>query len=220
MMACRNDGHMVLGYSPYKREGGILNWFIRFETLMTAIQYFTWATAGRSYMGVGRNLLYKRDLFLKSDPYGSYANIPYGDDDLFVQQASIVTKVNVCYEPTAHVFTDAPKTWTGWMHQKHRHMSAAHHYQLGKWWQPGLYGLALIMHWVLLPVMMVYFFKVWWVACWIAGLVVRWFTYRTWTIRLGSQDNAFWYPVFEVIYAAYLAGMGIITLLVKKKTWN
>jgi hypothetical protein len=37
---------------------------IRFETLLTAMQYFSWAKVGHPYMGVGRNLTYKKKSFL------------------------------------------------------------------------------------------------------------------------------------------------------------
>jgi hypothetical protein len=37
---------------------------IRFETLLTAMQYFSWAKVGHPYMGVGRNLTYKKEEFL------------------------------------------------------------------------------------------------------------------------------------------------------------
>jgi hypothetical protein len=36
---------------------------IRFETVLTAVQYFSWAKSGLPYMGVGRNLAYKEEFF-------------------------------------------------------------------------------------------------------------------------------------------------------------
>jgi glycosyltransferase involved in cell wall biosynthesis len=54
---------IVLGYGAYKKKKGLLNKLIRFETFHTALQYFSYALAGIPYMGVGRNLSYKRDVF-------------------------------------------------------------------------------------------------------------------------------------------------------------
>jgi glycosyltransferase involved in cell wall biosynthesis len=55
---------IVLGYGGYeKKERSFLNKIIRFETVLTAVQYFSWAKLGAPYMGVGRNLAYKRDEF-------------------------------------------------------------------------------------------------------------------------------------------------------------
>src|SRR5690606_23863172 len=50
---------IVLGYGAYEKvPGSFLNKLIRFETMLTAVQYFSWARAGLPYMGVGRNLAY------------------------------------------------------------------------------------------------------------------------------------------------------------------
>ncbi|MEJ0034400.1 MAG: glycosyltransferase [Bacteroidota bacterium] len=61
-----NETNIVLGFSAYEKHPGVLNAFIRFETFLTAIQYIGFALVGRPYMGVGRNLAYRRKLFLES----------------------------------------------------------------------------------------------------------------------------------------------------------
>lgn len=76
---------MILGYSPYQKKPGWLNSLIRFETVITSIQYMSWSMAGRPYMGVGRNMMYSREMFLRYQPYKDHT-IPYGDDDLLVQR--------------------------------------------------------------------------------------------------------------------------------------
>ncbi|MCH5720848.1 glycosyltransferase [Niabella hibiscisoli] len=57
---------IVLGYGPYEKHPGFLNKVIRFETFHAALQYLSYALAGHPYMGVGRNLSYKKDLFLST----------------------------------------------------------------------------------------------------------------------------------------------------------
>ena len=52
---------VVLGYGAYKKYPGFLNKLIRFETFHTALQYFSYALAGKPYMGVGRNLSYRKE---------------------------------------------------------------------------------------------------------------------------------------------------------------
>ena len=220
-MVSQNQGQeLVLGYSPYKRTGGLLNLIVRFETVMTGIQYLSWAMKGRPYMGVGRNMLYSRRLFLEANPYQGHEGIPYGDDDLWVQQASRLTTVNVNFEKAAHVYSDPPISWSQWIKQKHRHLSAGHHYSHASLWQPGIYGMALIMHWLLLPLFLPIAFDSLMFTVLVIGLAVRWDTYRRWARQLGDMDTAWWYPLLDIGYALYLAGMGIFTSVVKKKTWN
>jgi cellulose synthase/poly-beta-1,6-N-acetylglucosamine synthase-like glycosyltransferase len=217
---------LVLGYSPYASTVGkrfiasLLNFCVRFETVMTGIQYLSWAMTGKPYMGVGRNMLYPRALFQEVNPFKDHAGIPYGDDDLWVQQAASMAKVSVAFDKASHVYSDPPQTWGEWLRQKHRHMSAGHHYQKKRWWQPAVYGVALIVHWALLPFFIPFATDSMMFVALILGLAVRWDTYRKWTFRLGDRDTAMAYPLLEVGYALYLAGMGVVTLLAKKKTWN
>ncbi len=220
MVLHTNGNDVVIGYSPYIKDKGILNGFVRFETVMTAIQYFSWALMGRPYMGVGRNMLYPRQLFQELNPFKDHSNIPYGEDDLWIQQASRVAQVNVNLEEASFMYSDSPASWRAWFRQKHRHMSAGHHYRKKSWWQPGVYGMALITHWFTLPFLLmivvqsdISFFL-------IAGLMIRWITYIQWTQKLGEKDTRIWYPLAEVGYAVYLAAVGLWTIIAKKKTWN
>ena len=219
VMYCHGD-NLVLGYSPYVKSKGFLNLFVRFETVMTGMQYLSWALMGRPYMGVGRNMLYPRKLFQQEDPYKNQKDIPYGDDDLWVQQASSKSKVVVNTEKASHVFSSPATSWKQWFKQKHRHLSAGHYYQMKAWWQPGLYAMALMSHWVLLPFLMMSSPDNMLLAGFFLGLAVRWDTYRRWTSRLGDRDTDLWYPLLEVGYALYLAVMGFITIVAKQQKWN
>lgn len=57
---------IILGYGPYNKSGGFLNLIIRYDTFMIAVQYLSFALAGIPYMGVGRNLSYRRSISILS----------------------------------------------------------------------------------------------------------------------------------------------------------
>src|SRR4030095_12930501 len=98
----------VLGYSPYLKLNGWLNLFIRFETLMTGMQYLSWGMMGRPYMAVGRNVLYARELLLEKNPFQNHTDIPYGDDDLAIQSLAGQAQVSVCLDREAHMISSPP----------------------------------------------------------------------------------------------------------------
>ena len=52
------------------------------------MQYLGMAIRGVPYMGVGRNLGYRRSLFFEKKGFGSHINLASGDDDLFVNSNS------------------------------------------------------------------------------------------------------------------------------------
>src|SRR5690606_19848156 len=81
MQSSFQQKEIVLGYSPYIRHKGLLNAIIRFETFYTALQYFSFALKGYTYMGVGRNLAYTKTLFFKHKGFASHMHILSGDDD-------------------------------------------------------------------------------------------------------------------------------------------
>ena len=86
--AYRKNTEVVIGYGPYFKRKGLLNKLIRFDTLYTAIQYLSMALANMPYMGVGRNLSYRKSTFFKNKGFTSHYNIPSGDDDIFISQVA------------------------------------------------------------------------------------------------------------------------------------
>ena len=219
MEASRKGNAYVLGYSPYAFRKGWLNQIIRFETIMTAIQYFSWATLGRPYMGVGRNLLYRKEAFLQVNPFENNGGVIYGDDDTIVQSFK-EQPVVVNVDPNAFVVSDPPGSWKAWIKQKHRHLSAARHYRLKDWLKPGLYGISLVIHWLLLPVIFVLFPLANGLPVFLIGIIIRWTIYSRWKKRL-REKNAMWpYPLLELLYAFYLGTTGILTAIKSKRHWS
>ena len=66
---------IVLGYGAYHKKKGLLNVIIRWETFHTALQYLSYALAGIPYMGVGRNLSYKKAIFYRHKGFTAHSNI-------------------------------------------------------------------------------------------------------------------------------------------------
>ncbi len=211
---------VVLGYGPYTKASGWLNTFVRFETVMTGIQYISAALHGRPYMSVGRNILYPRHVFFEAMKGNSFLDVPYGDDDLTIQSLPPSVQYFVCYEEKAHVFSESAETWPALWKQKHRHMSAGHHYSFQHWWRPGIFGIALIFHWILLMVLFFCFPAMRFLPVFIIGLGIRWLCYGLWAASLGDLDTVKFYPLLELQYAFYLGAMGMYTMMNKKKTWN
>ncbi|MBI5914910.1 MAG: glycosyltransferase, partial [Bacteroidetes bacterium] len=87
--------HIVLGVAPYDEAPGPLNKFVRFEACYTAMQYLAFALASLPYMGVGRNLAYRKELFERTGGFRNHEYLASGDDDLFVNEAAGSGKVGI-----------------------------------------------------------------------------------------------------------------------------
>ncbi len=120
---------IVLGYGAYKKKPGFLNKLIRFETFQTALQYFSYALAGMPYMGVGRNLSYKRDVFIRNKGFSSINQMPSGDDDLFINQVANRNNTAIVIDKDAHTLSEPKTTFNDWMTQKYRHYTTSKYYK-------------------------------------------------------------------------------------------
>jgi glycosyltransferase involved in cell wall biosynthesis len=120
---------IVIGYGGYKPQPELLNKFIRYDTLMIAMQYLGLALAGIPYMGVGRNLSYRKSLFFKNKGFASHYDISSGDDDLFINETANKNNVSVEIHPESHTRSEPKHIWKQWFLQKKRHFSTADRYK-------------------------------------------------------------------------------------------
>jgi hypothetical protein len=93
------------------------------------VQYISLAVAGKPYMGVGRNLAYRKSLFFKNKGFASHYNLLSGDDDLFVNETSTKTNTAVEIDPASFTRSEPDTSWKNWFAQKKRHFSTASKYK-------------------------------------------------------------------------------------------
>ena len=110
-------------------EPGLLNDYIRYETMFTAMQYFGMAMAGVPYMGVGRNLAYRRSFFFEKGGFGPHNHIMSGDDDLFVNRNATPDNCSLMLSHDSFTLSVACQTTSEWIKQKRRHLTAAAWYK-------------------------------------------------------------------------------------------
>jgi glycosyltransferase involved in cell wall biosynthesis len=147
---------IVIGYGAYHRRKGLLNKLIRFETFHTALQYLSYALAGIPYMGVGRNLSYKKGLFLRNKGFSSINHIPSGDDDLFINKVATKENTKVVIDPDAITRSIPKTTWSSWLRQKSRHYTTAKYYKPIHKFYLGLYFATQFMYYPLLVASLIF----------------------------------------------------------------
>ncbi len=153
---------IVLGYGGYKKAKGILNKIIRFDTFHTALQYLSFALAGQPYMGVGRNLAYKKQLFFKQKGFASHHHLPGGDDDLFINGCANGLNTAVVVDKDAFTLSTPAKNWSTWVAQKERHNATGKFYKLK---DRVVLGIYMVTHILFYPALVCafYFLPMTWV---------------------------------------------------------
>jgi biofilm PGA synthesis N-glycosyltransferase PgaC len=195
---------LALGFSPYRRQPGVLNAFIRYETIYTAIQYHSFALSGIPYMGVGRNLAYDKRLFMRDHGFEAHAHVLSGDDDLFVNRVARAHNTVIVLHPDAFVFSEPQSAWRGYYYQKRRHLGAGRHYKPVHQALLGLlaashcghYGLGLILLCggaMTLSVLIYYLVRIGVVSL-LGGLIAR---------KLGDPSLRPWIPLFDAAFVWY-----------------
>jgi cellulose synthase/poly-beta-1,6-N-acetylglucosamine synthase-like glycosyltransferase len=120
---------IVLGYGAYIREKSLLNSYIRYETMFIAMQYFGMSMAGKPYMGVGRNMAYRKGFFFESGGFGPHNHIISGDDDLFVNRNARADNCGLMLSHDSFTLSVAAGSVREWIKQKRRHLTAAAYYK-------------------------------------------------------------------------------------------
>ena len=215
------EKEVVLGYGKYSENNGFLNKIIRYETAFTALQYFSLAMLGMPYMGVGRNLAYRKKLFLENRGFISHYNISSGDDDLFVNKVANKKNTSVQYMPESFTVSDPKNTYRQWWHQKRRHLTTGRYY---KFWHKIILGgfsasylvfLALLITLLLLKTATFLVLGLF-IARLLSQLVVLNLTHK----KLLEPKILLILPMIELIMALIFPVMVSMNLVYKQRKWK
>lgn len=208
MRAAADHHKIVLGYSPYRKESGFLNKWIRYEAALTGIQYLSFALNGKPYMGVGRNLLYHKDIFSEYDQLRSHADFASGDDDLFVNAFATKENTTICMDPKSWTISEPEKTWTAYKAQKARHYSVGHKYKSSDVLMLSLFSITWISSY--LAIFLLIILGCFWVGIglWLTRMLISYLTVYKVFPKLGIEDciPSWWYlDILTVIYYLYFS---------------
>jgi len=211
---------IVLGFGAYKKLPGILNKLIRFETFITAVQYFSYAKAGIPYMGVGRNLAYTNKVFFDNRGFMSHMNIKSGDDDLFINEAAKKENTTICFSKESFTISEPKKTWKEWVHQKRRHISTAKHYKSKHKILLGLYFISTVSFWILA---IVSFVSLDWkipLAMVLFRFIFQFIIFRKAATKLDQKDLLLWLPFLELFLILFQFSIFISNSSSKPTSWK
>jgi glycosyltransferase involved in cell wall biosynthesis len=193
--------NIVLGYGAYEKiANSFLNKIIRFETLLTATQYFAWAKIGKPYMGVGRNMAYKREEFFKVRGFMDHMKIRSGDDDLFINQAATKENTAICFLPDSFTYSEPKTSFKEWFTQKRRHVSTAKHYKMFDRNQLSIFYTSQLLF-LLLPIVLLAFQFQWIAVVSIIGFryLFAWLAMGFAAGKLKEKDVMYWFPIIEIV---------------------
>lgn len=120
---------IVLGYSGYERGKGWMHKKIAFDALFCSMRYLGYALAKKPYMGIGRNMAYRRELFFAQKGYSAHLNLQRGDDDLFINKIAHSKNTRVETDVNATVRMQPIVYKKDWREEKVSYMATSRRYR-------------------------------------------------------------------------------------------
>lgn len=217
----RGETEIVLGYGGYEQRNSLVNLFIRHETIWVAIQYLSYALSGKAYMGVGRNMAYRKSLFIKNKGFSSHYTIASGDDDLFIN--SVATKKNVAIEigRGSKTLSVPMSTPANWFKQKRRHLTTWKYYRSTFKRLLGIWSLSQFAFFALFVLLLALNFNL----IIVAGIfLLRFVSYLLITkmsmIRLGERKLLLFSPIAELFLVILYPMLSLVNMIRKPDKWK
>jgi hypothetical protein len=223
------EKQIIIGYGAYKKTSGFINKIIRYDGFYGALQYFSFAMIGKPYMGVGRNLAYRKKFFFDNKGFSKHYHIQSGEDDLFVNANAHDNNYVVEFSPESHTETEAKKNYKTWKIQKMRHLSTSKFYKGGDRFRIGLLAisqylffvgfaatLALTMLQIHIIPYQIYIVTSIALARYIAMFIVMFFAMK----KLCEKDLLFYAPLFEIILLWIYPIWHFKNMFVKRHQWK
>ncbi|MDQ2718425.1 MAG: glycosyltransferase [Bacteroidota bacterium] len=194
-----DDGiEIVLGYGALHKKKGFFNKMIRWETFHTALQYLSYAKSGMAYMGVGRNLSYKKIVFFRHKGFSAHNHVPGGDDDLFINKASTKKNTTIVIDKDAFTLSEPATTWKQWIRQKTRHYTTSKYYKGIHKFLLGLYAFSLFLFYPLFIASLFLFDWKWVMAIFGLRFILQAIILFETTKKLDEKDLFPWFLFFDV----------------------
>lgn len=215
------EKEIVLGYGAYEKKRTLLNKIIRFETLITAIQYFSWAKLGKPYMGVGRNLVYKKTTFFEAGGFVNHMKIRSGDDDLFINQTATNKNTAICFHPESFTYSKPRESFSSWFYQKRRHVSTAKYYKFFDRFQLALFYTSQLFFYLLATLLLSFQYEIKSVLILIVfRFAFCWISLGYGAAKLNEKDVIYFYPFIEIILIFTQLNVFITNLFSKPVHWK
>lgn len=195
-----NNNDVVLGYGALNGHGFTAS-LSDFETVQTVLRYWSYAEIGQAYMGVGRNLAYRKSSMRAVQALAKHQDLLSGDDDLTLREMGRNLRVACLTSADTFTVSPSPTNLKSWWKQKGRHYSTAWRYDPSIRFSLGVEGVLQLGFALLLPFAIIglpYYYL-------LALFFGRWFfsgyPRKAQTHLIQQKGQAWLWPFYEMFWA-------------------
>lgn len=198
---------IVLGYYNYEQRKGWLHKRASFDSLFTSLRYLGFALAGKPYMGIGRNLAYRKESFFKVKGFSTHLNMQRGEDDLFINQIANRSNTRVETSPDSVIRVQPVECYKDWKEEKVSYMATARFYKGTQRWLLGLETTTTLLFYItcLLEIVLGILSSHWLTTglallLWIVRYLTQAYIINKTASEMGDNDSYYLtLPVFDMI---------------------
>ncbi len=103
--------------------------FIQYDNMIHSLKYLSLAIIGKPFMGIGRNLAYKKDVFFENKGFSSLLRIDGGEDDLFINKVVKGRKTEVLLSDDSMTITNVVDKFNSWRMLKSKYLYTKQFYK-------------------------------------------------------------------------------------------
>lgn len=217
-----NKTEIVLGYGGYFPEKKLINNLIRFDTLFIAIQFLTFAKAKKAYMGVGRNLAYRKSLFFKNKGFASHHHIESGDDDLFISQVATKKNTSVQIKKEAITRSTAEPNFSAWFKQKRRHISTGKLYRFKTKWRIFCENMSRVLYYPLFVISLIWFkeYYLYILGAFLLRMIIQLIVYKVAMNRMNEKYLLLPSIIYDIFMPYLSLSFALANYFTTKRKWK
>ena len=215
-----NDNtRIVLGYCGIQPRKTPFNWLQQYDNMEYSVEYLGAAIRHRPFTGNGRNLSYRRSMFMKHGGFIYHYHVPDGADDMFVNQNASRRNTAVVLSDGSFTVVEPQRTLREWHDYRKHRISTHRYYSLGLKINRLMRPLSVLIFYLSAVLLLVGGLFPWEVLAGLVVLKLAWQIVATAkaTDRLDIKPVVYWLsPIFEIYFLFANTILRIIPLSNKK----
>lgn len=129
-IAFADNKEIVLGYNKINiKHDFAMSGFVKYDNLIHHTKFLSMAIMGKPFMGIGRNLAYKKSMFFEEKGFSSVLLFDDGEDDLFINSVASNRKVGVVVSSDSVTQTDTVDSFKVWKSLKSKYLNGKKFYK-------------------------------------------------------------------------------------------
>ncbi len=120
--------NVVLGCCQLEINKSFFKNYMLYDNMFCGIKYSSMALAKKPYMGIGRNMAFRKHLFFENKGFSSVLNIQDGEDNVFINKIATKENTAIVASPNSMVVSNVVDNFSSWRNIKAKYLTTQKYY--------------------------------------------------------------------------------------------